>query len=71
MCSHSTRQFVRWTGSDGKATLVVERPPLNALSYQAKEEIGAGRRAFAVGSDLKDFPGVSPSGQGRPVALGS
>jgi enoyl-CoA hydratase/carnithine racemase len=41
MNKESSRQFVRWTAEEGVATLVVDRPPLNALSYQAKEEIGA------------------------------
>jgi len=41
MNHHSSRQFVRWSAEDGVATIVVDRPPLNALSYQAKEEIAA------------------------------
>jgi enoyl-CoA hydratase/carnithine racemase len=41
MNRESSRQFVRWSAAEGVATLVVDRPPLNALSYQAKEEIGA------------------------------
>ena len=41
MNKESSRQFVRWNAEGGLATLVVDRPPLNALSYQAKEEIGA------------------------------
>ena len=41
MSQESSRQFVRWSVADGVATLVLDRPPLNALSYQAKEEIAA------------------------------
>jgi enoyl-CoA hydratase/carnithine racemase len=41
MSNESSRQFVRWSAGDGVATLVVDRPPLNALSSQAKEEIAA------------------------------
>jgi len=41
MSSQSTRQFVQWSAEGGVATLIVDRPPLNALSYQAKEEIAA------------------------------
>jgi enoyl-CoA hydratase/carnithine racemase len=39
MTDPSTRQFVRWSVEAGLATLVVNRPPLNPLSYQTKEEI--------------------------------
>jgi enoyl-CoA hydratase len=39
MTDPSTRRFVRWSAEDGLATLIVDRPPLNPLSYQAKEEI--------------------------------
>ncbi|HWU40326.1 MAG TPA: enoyl-CoA hydratase-related protein, partial [Candidatus Acidoferrum sp.] len=41
MTDASARQFVRWSAEDGLATLIVERPPLNALSYQVKQEIAA------------------------------
>lgn len=41
MSHQSTRQWVRWSVADGVATLSVDRPPLNALSQQAKEEIAA------------------------------
>jgi enoyl-CoA hydratase/carnithine racemase len=41
MSDQKTRQFVTWSAEAGVATLVVDRPPLNALSYQAKEEIAA------------------------------
>jgi len=39
MTDPSNRQFVRWSAEEGHATLVVDRPPLNPLSYQTKEEI--------------------------------
>ena len=41
MNDSSAHHFVRWSAEGGLATLVVDRPPLNALSYQAKEEIAA------------------------------
>lgn len=39
MTDASNRQFVRWSAEAGLATLIVNRPPLNPLSYQTKEEI--------------------------------
>ena len=41
MSSQSAREFVHWRAEGGVATLIVDRPPLNALSYHAKEEIAA------------------------------
>jgi enoyl-CoA hydratase/carnithine racemase len=41
MSNQPARQFVRWSAEGGVATLTVDRPPLNALSYHAKEEIAA------------------------------
>ena len=82
------RQFARWTAEKGLATLVVDRPPVNALSYRTKDEIGecleeiaadgslkclilvgAGGRAFSVGSDIKEFPEIMASGLGRQRAV--
>ena len=53
MSSQSTRQFVQWTMEGGVATLVVDRPPLNALSYQAKEEIAACLEEVAADSAVR------------------
>jgi len=35
----STQHCVRWSGENGLATLVIDRPPLNPLSHQAKAEM--------------------------------
>ena len=39
MSKQSTRQFARWSAEKALATLTIDRPPVNALSYQTKEEI--------------------------------
>ena len=36
---NSQCQFVRWTEEDGLATLIIDRPPLNPLSHQVKNEL--------------------------------
>ncbi len=41
MGTQSARQYVRWSCEGGLATLVLERPPVNAISYQTREEIAA------------------------------
>jgi len=88
MSNQSVRQFVQWTAEEGLATLVIDRPPVNALSWQTKEEIagcleeiaadsavrclivhGKGGRAFSVGSDIKEFPGVAARGTARQRAV--
>jgi enoyl-CoA hydratase/carnithine racemase len=48
MSNEPSFQFVRWSAANGVATLVVDRPPLNALSYQAKEEIASCLEEIAV-----------------------
>ena len=35
----SSREYVRCSGENGLATLVIDRPPLNPLSHQAKAEM--------------------------------
>lgn len=39
MQSPNERQYTRWSVEGGLATLILDRPPVNALSYQAKEEL--------------------------------
>lgn len=39
MSNQTTRQFVRWSAENGTALLTIDRPPVNALSHQTKEEI--------------------------------
>jgi enoyl-CoA hydratase/carnithine racemase len=69
MNDHSSRQFVRWAAEDGAATLVVDRPPLNALSYQAKVEIGACLEEIAADPAVRCLV-VSGAG-GRAFSVGS
>ncbi|MBI4736402.1 MAG: enoyl-CoA hydratase/isomerase family protein [candidate division NC10 bacterium] len=53
MSGKAARQFVQWTAEGGVATLVVDRPPLNALSYQTKEEIAACLEEVAADSAVR------------------
>ncbi|MBI2163658.1 MAG: hypothetical protein HYU32_05920, partial [candidate division NC10 bacterium] len=53
MGGKTARQFVQWTAEGGVATLVVDRPPLNALSYQAKEEIAGCLEEVAADSAVR------------------
>jgi enoyl-CoA hydratase len=69
MTDHSPRQFVRWSREDGVATLVVDRPPLNALSYQAKEEIAACLEEVAADPDVRCL--VLFGAGGRAFSVGS
>ncbi len=69
MTDQSPRQFVRWSKEDGVATLVVDRPPLNALSYQAKEEIAACLEEVATDPDARCL--VLFGAGGRAFSVGS
>jgi enoyl-CoA hydratase/carnithine racemase len=69
MEKESSRQFVRWTAEGGVATLVVDRPPLNALSYQAKEEIGACLEEIAADPSVRCV--VVFGAGGRAFSVGS
>jgi enoyl-CoA hydratase/carnithine racemase len=69
MSSQSTRQFVQWSAESGVATLVVDRPPLNALSYQAKEEIAACLEEVAADSGVRCL--VVFGAGGRAFSVGS
>ncbi len=69
MNKESSRQFVRWTAEDGVATLIVDRPPLNALSYQAKEEIGACLEEIAADPSVRCV--VVFGAGGRAFSVGS
>jgi len=69
MNKESSRQFVRWTKEGGVATLVVDRPPLNALSYQAKEEIGACLEEIAADPSMRCV--VIFGAGGRAFSVGS
>jgi enoyl-CoA hydratase/carnithine racemase len=69
MNSQPTRQFVQWSAEGGVATLVVDRPPLNALSYQAKEEIAACLEEVAADSGVRCL--VFFGAGGRAFSVGS
>ena len=69
MNNHSSRQFVRWTAEDGVATLVVDRPPLNALSYQAKVEIAACLEEIATNPAVRCL--IVFGAGGRAFSVGS
>ncbi len=69
MGSDSTRQFVHWSAEGGVATLTVERPPLNALSYQVKEEIAGCLKEIAVDQAVRCL--VIFGAGGRAFSVGS
>lgn len=69
MSSQSTRQFVRWSAEGGVATLEVDRPPLNALSYQAKEEIAACLEEVAADPSVRCL--IVFGAGGRAFSVGS
>jgi enoyl-CoA hydratase/carnithine racemase len=69
METSSTRQFVRWVAEDGVATLTVDRPPLNALSYQAKEEIAACLEEIAADPAVRCL--IIAGAGGRAFSVGS
>jgi enoyl-CoA hydratase/carnithine racemase len=69
MTNQSARQFVRWTAESGMATLVVDRPPLNALSYQAKEEIAVCLEEIAADPAVRCL--IIHGAGGRAFSVGS
>ncbi|OGB91133.1 MAG: enoyl-CoA hydratase [candidate division NC10 bacterium RIFCSPLOWO2_02_FULL_66_22] len=69
MSGKTARQFVQWSAEGGVATLVVDRPPLNALSYQAKEEIAACLEEVAADSAVRCL--VVFGAGGRAFSVGS
>ena len=69
MPDQSTRRFVRWSQEEGVATLIVERPPLNALSYLTKEEIGACLEEIAADSAVRCL--ILFGAGGRAFSVGS
>ena len=69
MRESSGRQYVRWSAKDGLATLIVDRPPLNALSYQAKEEISACLEEIAADAAVRCL--IIFGAGGRAFSVGS
>lgn len=69
MDGRTNRQFVSWQTQDGVATLTIQRPPLNALSYQAKEEIAACLEEIAADQSVRCL--VIFGAGGRAFSVGS
>jgi enoyl-CoA hydratase len=69
MPDQSTRRFARWSQEACVATLIVERPPLNALSYQTKEEIGACLEEIAADPAVRCL--IVYGAGGRAFSVGS
>jgi enoyl-CoA hydratase len=69
MIDPSPRQFVRWSAEAGRATLVVDRPPLNPLSYQTKEEILACLDEIAADQGIRCL--ILFGAGGRAFSVGS
>jgi len=69
MSSQSARECVHWRRQDGVATLTVDRPPLNALSYHAKEEIAACLEEIAADPAVRCL--VVFGAGGRAFSVGS
>lgn len=69
MSEPAARQFVHWSAERGLATLVVDRPPLNALSYQAKEEIAACLEEIAADATVRCL--IVYGAGGRAFSVGS
>jgi len=69
MSHQASRQFVQWSAENGVATLTVDRPPLNALSYQAKEEIAACLEEIAADPAVRCL--IVYGAGGRAFSVGS
>jgi enoyl-CoA hydratase/carnithine racemase len=69
MSSQSAREFVRWSTEEGVATLTIDRPPLNALSYQAKEEIALCLEEIAADATIRCL--IIFGAGGRAFSVGS
>ena len=69
MSHQSSRQFVQWRQQGGVATLVVDRPPLNPLSYQTKEEIAACLEEIAADASVRCL--IVHGAGGRAFSVGS
>lgn len=65
----SERRFARWTAENGLATLVVDRPPVNALSYQTREEIAGCLEEIAADRSLRCM--ILTGAGGRAFSVGS
>ncbi len=64
-----SRAFVRWSHAGGVATLILERPPVNALSHAVKEELAAALEEIAAVPDVRCL--VLHGAGGRAFSVGS
>jgi len=69
MTTPAERQFVRWSAEGGLATLVLDRPPVNALSCQAKEEIAGCLDEIAADPGIRCL--ILHGAGGRAFSVGS
>jgi enoyl-CoA hydratase/carnithine racemase len=63
------RRFVRWTADGGLATLTLDRPPVNALSQEAREELAAALEEIAGDPGVRCL--VLYGAGGRAFSVGS
>jgi enoyl-CoA hydratase/carnithine racemase len=69
MGTETPRRFVHWTAEGGVATLVLDRPPVNALSFDAREELAACVEEVAGDPDVRCL--VVYGAGGRAFSVGS
>jgi len=69
MQSRSEQRHVRWSLEHGVATLVLDRPPVNALSYAAREELAAALEEIAAEGGVRCL--VVHGAGGRAFSVGS
>ena len=65
----STQPCVRWSGENGLATLVIDRPPLNPLSHQAKAELLGCLEAIAADPTIRCL--ILHGAGGRAFSVGA
>jgi enoyl-CoA hydratase len=69
MSQAAIRQFVRWSTEDGLATLTIDRPPLNPLSHQMKDELLACLEEIAADPSLRCL--ILTGAGGRAFSVGA
>jgi enoyl-CoA hydratase len=65
----AARHCVRWSGEHGLATLVIDRPPLNPLSHQAKAELLACLEEIAADPTIRCL--ILHGAGGRAFSVGA
>jgi enoyl-CoA hydratase/carnithine racemase len=69
MSNQTTRQYVQWSIESGTAMLTIDRPPVNAISYQVKEEILACLEEVAADQAVRCL--IVYGAGGRAFSVGS